>query len=262
MWHLQFCFLIMVGSFCAVVVVLCLKDTPCPRQPPSPPFHPETRLYLWVSCTPLISLHGSSREGSQPSLFLPPAPPESTRLCAFQQRLVTGWWESWGQLSWLMDDLSDFIWAGRTLRWLRPSDCQFWLLYRGLTYRAVILLEWGSQALQTFPPPGTASPNGGQIGQQTGLILNKYHCQPVSFLRVPSEKAMLELVMWPQQSSFLWWAFGEPEVGPSEPGASCTLPCLLWDKAAFMQLSGGEVIQCVSTNHKCAAGVNFIWYYK
>lgn len=29
-----------------------------------------------------------------------------------------------------------------------------------------------------------------------------------------------------------------------------------------MQLSGGEVIQCVSTNHKCAVGLNSIRYYK
>lgn len=37
---------------------------------------------------PLISMHDSSREGSQPSLFLPPLPLESKRLRAFQQRLV------------------------------------------------------------------------------------------------------------------------------------------------------------------------------
>ncbi len=66
----------------------------------------------------------------------------------------------WGRRAWvqlsvsgLMDGLSDFIWAGRTLRWLGPRDCHSWLLYQGLTYRAVILLEQGSQALRPAIPP-------------------------------------------------------------------------------------------------------------
>lgn len=62
---------------------------------------------------------------------------------------------AWVQLSvsGLMDGLSDFIWAGRTLRWLGPRDCHSWLLYQGLTYRAVILLEQGSQAPRPAVPP-------------------------------------------------------------------------------------------------------------
>lgn len=66
---------------------------------------------------------------------------------------------AWVQLSvsWLMDGLSDFIWAGRTLRWLGPRDCHSWLLYQGLTYRAVILLEQGSQAPRSAIPPSCLS---------------------------------------------------------------------------------------------------------
>lgn len=57
-------------------------------------------------------------------------------------------------VSGLMDGLSDFIWAGRTLRWLGPRDCHSWLLYQGLTYWAVVLLEQGSQA----PRPARPAP--------------------------------------------------------------------------------------------------------
>lgn len=123
---------------------------------PSPPFHSETRHLCLSTCetsqTP-TNRHAWFLWRGLTTIFVSSALPlESERLCAFLQPLVTEsfplWLESMGELcvSGLMDGLSDFIWAGRTLRWLWPRDCHFWLLYQGLTYRAVILLEQGSQA--------------------------------------------------------------------------------------------------------------------
>lgn len=93
-------------------------------------------------------------------------PPESvhSHVCSSHHYLLkargsahssSDWSLSWVQLSvsWLMDGLSYFICAGRTLRCLGPRDCHSWPLYRGLTYRAVILLEQGSQAPRPAIPP-------------------------------------------------------------------------------------------------------------
>lgn len=123
---------------------------------PSPPFHSETRHLCLSTCetsqTP-NNRHAWFLWRGLTTIFVSLALPLALeRLCAFLQPLVTEsfplWLESMGELcvSGLMDGLSDFIWAGRTLRWLWPRDCHFWLLYQGLTYRAVILLEQGSQA--------------------------------------------------------------------------------------------------------------------
>lgn len=176
-WHLQFsmayCFLIMVWGFCSVdlpsaaVVVFSNRVVLCPRhcQASSPPFFfffffstrdvALRRLNRLRVTLPLISMHESSREGSQPSLF------REEQEAAVHS--CSGWSLScfhWGRRAWvqlsvsgLMDGLSDFIWAGRTLRWLHPRDCHSWLLYQGLTYRAVILLEQGSQAPRPAIPP-------------------------------------------------------------------------------------------------------------
>lgn len=104
-------------------------------------------------------MHDSSREGSQPSLFLPILPLESKRLCTFQQRLVIELfplrWETMGPaLSLLTDGWPVWLYLSRTdTARLGPRDCHSWLLYQGLTLRAVILLEQGSQTTGSATPP-------------------------------------------------------------------------------------------------------------
>lgn len=117
-WHLQFsmpyCFLIMVWRFCAAMVVLCAWKT-C-HVPISLHLHPFTQRHGSTSehhAPLLISMHGSSREGSQPSLFLPPAPLESKRLGTFQQWLVTERWESLGPAL-LTDGWPAWLYLSRT----------------------------------------------------------------------------------------------------------------------------------------------------
>lgn len=175
-WHSQpsvaYCFLIMVwslsgvGLLSAAVVVLLASDVSCPPptivKPPSPPFHPETwHLYL-------LAGYASHTPTNLYARFLHLC---SSRRCLSRARgsahssggrsLSRFHWgrRAWVQLpvSGLMDGLSDFIWAGRTLRWLGPRDCHSWLLYQGLTYRAVILSEQGSQAPRSAIPPSCLS---------------------------------------------------------------------------------------------------------
>ena len=131
-------------------------------KPPSPPFHPETwHLYL-------LAGYASHTPTNLYARFLHLC---SSRRCLSRARgsahssggrsLSRFHWgrRAWVQLpvSGLMDGLSDFIWAGRTLRWLGPRDCHSWLLYQGLTYRAVILSEQGSQAPRSAIPPSCLS---------------------------------------------------------------------------------------------------------
>lgn len=121
-------------------------------------FNPETlHLYLltgYASHTP-TNLYAWFLQRGFTAIFVPPsaAPQEQEAPCI---PAAAGHWVISIEavqlsVSGLMDGLSDFIWAGRTLRWLGPRDCHSWLLYQGLTYRAVILLEQGSQA----PRPAT-----------------------------------------------------------------------------------------------------------
>lgn len=193
MWHLHFsmdsCFLIPVASSWAASVVLCLKDTP------RPPSGPPERAHSHLCCS-------------------------AQRLQ--EQRLVPEWWESWGPAL--------------------PTDGRPVGLYRSRTDAALAaarrLSLWtalsGSDLWSCHPPgmrfPGTpaASPGPGLRHQTGDSLVNKpvryvwpwmsaggcgmtrrpdgtfkYRCQPASFSRVLSEKAALELVMWPQRSSFL-----------------------------------------------------------
>ena len=134
-----------------------------------------------VNCHPhpLNQRHLNRLHVTQPTKCLCTIPPERVHdhLCDSARCLLrargsvhssSGWSLSclhWGgrarvqlSVSALMDELSDFIWAGRTLRWLGPRDCHSWLLYQGLTYRAVILLEQGSQAPRPAAPPPPPPP--------------------------------------------------------------------------------------------------------
>lgn len=101
MWHLQFsmayCFLIMVWRLCAAMVVLKAWKT-C-RVPISLRLYPFTQRRASTSTSSCALPNLSAwvlQGGSQPSLFLPPAPLESRRLGPVQQRRVTEWWESLG----------------------------------------------------------------------------------------------------------------------------------------------------------------------
>lgn len=116
-------------------------------------FNPETwHLYLltgFASHTP-TNLYAWFLQRGFTAIFVPPtaAPRELEAPCI---PAAAGHWVNSIEavqlsVSRLMDGLSDFIWAGRTLCWLGPRDCHSWLLYQGLTYRAVILFEQGSQA--------------------------------------------------------------------------------------------------------------------
>lgn len=175
MWHLQFSMALLLSHYARKL--LCCHGGPLlERRAASPSasiFSPrDTALPLSIVHSPNLPARVLQR--GLTAIFVPPTSTswehEALRIPAATAHWMVG---EWVQLSGLMDDLSDFIWAGRTLRWLRPADCHFWLLYQGLTYRAVILLEWGSQALQPFPPPviqGARPMNWGQIGQQTALI--------------------------------------------------------------------------------------------
>lgn len=92
--------------------------------------------------------------------------------------------------------------------------------------------------------PRTASPNQGQTRQQGRTVnIRKLLWNDAASRWVPS-------------LSWLWWTVGEPEERPSAPGPLAH-PDVYLDKAAFMQLSGGEVIQGLSAKHKGAAGVHF-----
>lgn len=179
MWHLQFSLayrlLIMVPSFCAAMVVLCLKDVPCPRRAsisslsprdtaPPPSIVRSPHLPAWVLRR---GPHSHLCSSHQHLLRAPPGSAHSSSDWSLDGGRV------WLQLSWLMDDLSDFIWAGRTLlRWLLPTivtfDCfiRVWLMELSSSWNEVPRRSGRSHRRH----PGTAARNGGLMGQQTGPI--------------------------------------------------------------------------------------------
>lgn len=282
MWHRRFsvacCFLIMLARLRAAMVVLSAWKT-CRQQPPCPPSHPQT--WLWASRTPPHLYARVLQRRSQPPLFLPPAP----RIPAAPGDWMVGefgsssadWWMACPTLSG-----QDGHGAG-----CGPQIVTFdgfirvWLVELSSSWNEV---PRHSSQLRLLPPRDYGSPlrsndsitkpNWGQTGYQTGptrLTLDisvccevrwrpeetcKCRCQPVSVFRVPFERAVFELA-----AEFLPYSgFDEPLESRSRGQvnrASFKLGCLLSHKAAFMQPSGGEVMQCVSAQLKCAAGINF-----
>lgn len=270
----------MVWRFCAAMVVLFAWKT-C-HVPISLHLHPFTRRHGSTSehrAPPLISMHGSSRGGS--AIFVPPTSTSWEQEAphipgATGHWMVGAFWSS--SPDWWMGCLTLSEQDGRCAGCgpqIVTLDCfiRAWHIELSPSWNEVprhcshshLLSSWDSRLPRCscvtkpdrFVKKRVRCPLTLNVRDvwRPGEAFN-YHSRPVSFFRVPSEKAMFELAMKPQWSSLfsLWWAVGGEA---DEPRASSTLWCLLSDKAAFMRLSGWKVIHCVSTNHNCAAGVDF-----
>lgn len=124
MWH-RFsgacCFLIILALRCHGGP-LCLTD----RSPAAS----MSTLSPSDMALPLSIMHSPSSlcTGPPETLTATSAPPSGTEHSSSDWPLNGG--RVRVQLSWLMDGLSDFIWAGGTRRWLQPTDCHFWWLYQ------------------------------------------------------------------------------------------------------------------------------------
>lgn len=219
---------------------LSLKDMPCPHQPPSPPFHPETRLYLWASCT-APNLYAWVLQRGLTAIFVPPTSTtweqEARNIPAVTGHWTVGefgssspdWWMACPTLS-----EQDRRCAGCGPQ-IVTFDCfiRAWLIgpsspwNEGPRHLLPVLQSSRDRGLRT------AWPNQGPMRQQAGLIDPALNSRKPPWNDAPSRCGQfLSLgfslnrpclsVLWNHSAVpslfWLWWTVGEPEERPSEPG--------------------------------------------
>lgn len=139
-FSMAYCFLIMVWTFCRVgpqstaVVVSSAKDMSCCRhcQPPSPPFHPQTRhLYLstgYVSHTP-TNLYAWLFQRGFTAIFV------SSYRCLSRARGSAHSCSDWS--------LSHFHWGGRP--WESSLSPDWWMACLTLSEQDGRCVGWGPE---------------------------------------------------------------------------------------------------------------------